>query len=228
MRCYLSNDALKLFRNLIIFNIFALLAVICGCMGISHVKVSIPPFDVVGKISDVADGLYSDSVYIINPEFYGESAAFISLVKNRLSNDSLYQWRRVDITRKRIISAKFDRESRFIGFMAPFSPSKKTLKSRTIFVWMNNSQTIYRITIHGNKSTVEKANVSEVRNSLPVSLFANIGSNLNYSREQEIKKEKEFYRKVKWEKTDEIRIIEIARSNSLDSLRFALYENSSN
>ena len=209
-------------RNIKAFAILILSIAMFGCMGLAHVNVNVPAFEVIGTVVDVENESMSDSALLIAPKFYGSTDALISLLKESLKNTYFYQLQRVDVIRDRSFTAKFNEESRYIGFMVPFAPSKETMESRTIFVCFNKLDTVYRVKLHGNKSIVEKANITELRSSLPTSLRGDTETKWGGPIEKQIREEVDFYTKINWLKTSELRVVDILRNSNLDKLSFEL------
>ena len=107
-------------------------SVVSSCVGLGHVQVNVPPLTITGVT------LSKESpIFIVVPEFYGSSDAFVSLVKENLSDDSLYTWKEIEPSQEGIFTVNFIQENRYIGSMVPFSPSKETMESRKLFIWKN-------------------------------------------------------------------------------------------
>ena len=139
--------------------------------------------------------------------------------------NSLYQWNEVDLSKDQVIKTHFNEENRYIGSMFPFSPSKETMESRIIFIWVNGSDTVYIITVHGVHASAEKTKLKLLRNTLPVSLRGGIIEQWGGPREKQIEDEIDFYKRVNWEKADNLKIQAVSRDSELDKLKFELIIN---
>jgi len=208
-------------------SVVTIAASISGCLGLAHVSVEVPSLELSGELVNETSSLAGGSIYILLPEFYGESDAFLSITTGKLKSDSLYQWQKIDIGQEKIFSAKFDKESRYIGFMVPFSPGKEVMESRTIFIWPTASKTMYRIRVNGNKPTVEETNIEILKDNLPESLRYEAEKKWGGPRERQIAEELEFYKKAKWDSTNDLHVVEVLRNGELDSLTIELQINES-
>ena len=65
---------------------------VSGC-GLSHTMVKVPLFIVTITVSNKYDG---KSIYVVAPDFYGESDAFVALIIGKLDNNSSYYWREIN------------------------------------------------------------------------------------------------------------------------------------
>ena len=200
-------------------------SIISGCIGLSHVQVNVPAFEVSGVIIGYENTINENSFYIVVPEFYGASGAFVSLVKGNLTTDSLYQWKEAYLSKYKVIDAKFIEENRYIGSMFPFSHRKETMESRILFIWVKGSDNVYKVTVHGVDASVEKTNIKLLKNTLPDSLRGGIKEQWGGPREKQIEEESEFYKRVNWKKADNLKIQEVSRNSQLDKLKFELIIN---
>ena len=197
-------------------------SIISGCVGLSHVRVNVPAFEVSGVVAGQKNATDVYFFYIVVPEFYGASGAFVSLVNGNLTTDSLYQWKEAYSSKGQLFNTNFNEENRYIGSMFPFSPSKETMESRIIFIYVNGSDTVYKVFVHGDDASVEKSNIKLLKNILPDSLRRGIKEQWGGPREKQIEDEIEFYRRVNWEKSDDLIIQEVSRDRKLDRLKFEL------
>jgi len=200
-------------------------SIISGCIGLSHVKVNVPAFEVSGVVTGDENIISENSFYIVAPEFYGASGAFVSLVNEKLFTDSLYQWKEAYLSKDKEINANFNEEHRYIGSMFPFSPSKETMESRIVFMWVKGSGTVYKVSLHGIDASVEKTNMKLLKNKLPDSLRGGIKEQWGGPREKQIEEESDFYKRVNWEKADNLKIQKVSRNSQLDKFKFELIIN---
>jgi hypothetical protein len=205
--------------------VLMLASIMSGCLGLGHVRVNVPVFEVSGVVIGDENTISPNAFYIVVPEFYGVSGAFVSLVNGNLRNDSLYQWKEVYISKDKVIDTKFNAESRYIGSMFPFTHSKDTMERRIVFIWRKGFDDVYKVTMHGAEASVEKTNMKYQKNILPESLQGDIEKQWGGPREKQIEEEIDFYRRVNWEKTEILKIIHVSRNSQLDKLQFELIIN---
>ena len=192
-------------------------SVVSSCVGLGHVQVNVPPLTITGVT------LSKESpIFIVVPEFYGSSDAFVSLVKENLSDDSLYTWKEIEPSQEGIFTVNFIQENRYIGSMVPFSPSKETMESRKLFIWKKGDEVAYKVTIHGMDITIEKANIKVLKMELPKSLRAEVQEQWGGPREKQIEEEIEFYKSVNWEQTKGIQATNLSRNKQIDKLELLL------
>jgi len=193
-------------------------ALISGCIGgLAHVQVNIPPLEVSGIVKNT-----NNPIYIVVPKFYGKSGAFVSLVREDFSDDTLFESKIINISENNEFNIRFKEENRRIGWMFPYSPSNETMESRVLFIWEKGDEFVYKIAIHGTNISVEKTNIKTLKNSLPKSLQVGTVEQWGGPREKQIEEEIEFYRSVRWEDTDSLSIQNLTRSSQIDKLQIVL------
>lgn len=114
-----------------------------GC-GLSHTLVKMPEFSVT-----LATHKNNENILVVVPEFYGESGAFVSLISGNLDYNSSYSWEELKIKPNSRQTIEVYEESRYIGSMFPFVPSRDTMESRVVFI--NQGNNIYRVYVEGKK-----------------------------------------------------------------------------
>ncbi len=198
-----------------------------GCFGLAHVQVTVPPLEIKCTVLNATKDTNESfrSVLIVVPDFYGESEAFASLVNGNITQDALYQWQKADSDKDNKISASFHEERRYIGSMFPFSPSRDTMESRTLFIWPEGSSSLYRIKLHGNQAITEKTDIKILKESQPAAIKDSTKNKAGISRETEIEHEIAYYRNAKWSKAERLKILENLRSKNLDKLIIELKNN---
>ena len=155
-------------RSVLMFLIGGSLA---GCRGFAHVSVIVPPLEVNLDVTDV--NLQGRPIDVVRPAYYGETEAFLDLVKAPVPVEGvLYDWRRVLVKEGHYIRVLFPQEWRHIGVpvFVPLRPSAEAMRSRTIFVRLNSDGDLYRVSVVGDKAVVKCTSLPHARAKLPSSL----------------------------------------------------------
>ncbi|PYO51534.1 MAG: hypothetical protein DMD84_12640 [Candidatus Rokuibacteriota bacterium] len=155
-------------RSVLMFLIGGSLA---GCRGFAHVSVIVPPLEVNLDVTDV--NLQGRPIDVVRPAYYGETEAFLDLVKAPVPVEGvLYDWRRVLVKEGHYIRVLSPQEWRRIGVpvFVPLRPSAEAMRSRTIFVRLNSDGDLYRVSVVGDKAVVKCTSLPHARAKLPSSL----------------------------------------------------------
>jgi len=200
-------------RSVLMFLIGGSLA---GCRGFAHVSVIVPPLEVNLDVTDV--NLQGRPIDVVRPAYYGETEAFLDLVKAPVPVEGvLYDWRRVLVKEEHYIRVLSPQEWRRIGVpvFVPLRPSAEAMRSRTIFVRLNSDGDLYRVSVVGDKAVVKCTSLPHARAKLPSSL----------SREllPWIEAEIRFYNSAHWTTAARVAVSGLRRRSETDvlSLRVA-------
>ncbi|MBV1911890.1 MAG: hypothetical protein KUG78_21535 [Kangiellaceae bacterium] len=156
----------------------------------------------------------NENVIVLVPEFYCESEAFVSLVSEKLDQNSSYHWNTLNLHSKSKGSLEVNEQSRYIGSMFPFTPGRDTMESRVIFIKKGNN--IFRVYVTGLSVEVKVTDFDENKRSLPLSLSEGKVNEWGGPREAQIGEEVDFYKRVEWKNSGELKVIYLNRSSERD------------
>jgi hypothetical protein len=142
---------------------------LCGCIGIGHIQVSVPEVEV-----NLRSSVGELTVDLVCANYYASPEAFAAVVsQSLLPRSQAYDWTRLRIVADRS-RATCRSENRYIGFPAialvPTAPSSLEAKSRHLFLHVVGSPNIFRVQIHGDTAVVDVISFDEAKLRYPPKL----------------------------------------------------------
>jgi hypothetical protein len=171
-------------------------------------SVDVPPLEISGYIQATSNYRKNGKLIVLVPELFYVSRSFIDLIQNNLEENSNYKWHSIELKGNKDINLKYKKEHRYlgilVGLMAPEPPSIESMEKRIIFLSVDTNNIVYRALIEGEKTTIEKANITDILTVLPE----------HFTSEQASK----VYSGVTWGKAEEFYNIKTSRNKELDKL----------
>lgn len=190
---------------------------LAGCVGLAHVRDTVPPLDVTVRIEPRTHG--PAEITIVEPEFYAESKAFLAVL-----NDSSYgahesfAWRRLRAGADGTFHAAFPEWERYIGFILPFGPGEEITRRRVLFIRLDGGRTIFRVTIVEDVVAADEADIASAFSRMPEALAKRAGK-LSQERWDQ---QQGFYDDVGWERAEAIHMLTVSRSEDRDDLEIEI------
>ena len=187
-------------RNIEVFMVVLLCS---GCVGIAHRSVQVPPLDIDVHASQAYE------IEILCPEFYAGSSTLIEVIGGSLNKKShRYDWRQVGTHSSNAVSTTCRKEDRYLGSLVVLffviGPNDKESRSRSLYVRVSDANKLYRIDHLADGAKVEELDLLGLHEQFPPMLNLPEPSATSTRSSEYYSVRMQYYNSLKWRPSNRI------------------------